>query len=150
MIPEQIRQAQPDDIDDIMIIWRDSVLASHSFFSEEDMNTFTPGFREYVQKQYAHIWVWEAETILGFIGIEDAMILTLFIRPSHFRQGIGRKLIHFGMNHCAATRVSVYESNTRAVLFYQQLGFVVASRTEQDGDGRELPMLEMVLLAQKP
>jgi len=145
MTPGHIRQALLQDIDDVVSIWRASVLASHSFFSAEDVNSFTPGFYEYLQKQHANIWVWEEEEIQGFIGIEDTMILTLFVRPSHFRQGIGRKLIHFGVQACDATRVSVYESNTRAVLFYKDLGFEIESRKEQDGDGRALPMLKMVL-----
>ncbi|RDV12574.1 GNAT family N-acetyltransferase [Pontibacter diazotrophicus] len=49
------------------------------------------------------------------------------------------------MADCVAMEVDVNEQNTKAVEFYQKLGFETYERTAQDDQGKDYPLLRMKL-----
>ena len=67
----------------------------------------------------------------------------LFVSPTHFGIGIGRKLVEYGIDNLAIERVTVNEQNPDAIGFYEHLGFRRYLRTECDTEGRPFPLIFM-------
>lgn len=87
----------------------------------------------------------ESDYVVGFIGIEKAMIEMLFINPMFRGQGIGTILLDYAIQKYNPTFVDVNEQNKQAVGFYEQYGFIVTGRSETDAMGDPFPILHMQL-----
>ncbi len=87
----------------------------------------------------------ESDYVVGFIGIEKAMIEMLFINPVFRGQGIGTTLLDYAIQKYNPTFVDVNEQNKQAVVFYEQYGFIVTGRSETDAMGDPFPILHMQL-----
>ena len=79
--------------------------------------------------------------IVGFIiceaTIDDISIIAIAIRPDRWREGIGAELLKSVMSgHHAKTREEIYcavrEYNTRAHLFFKEMGFLCLLIAEDD------------------
>jgi len=127
-------------------IWQASVTASHHFISQSYINELRPLILEHyfdaVQLQCA---INTSGEILGFIGTSEGNIEMLFILPEFFGKGIGSLLTQHAISEFGITKVDVNEQNSNALGFYQQMGFIVKSRSELDGQGKPLPLLHMSL-----
>jgi ribosomal protein S18 acetylase RimI-like enzyme len=81
---------------------------------------------------HRHLWVAESET--GIVGMclarkEDEVrhIQALYVLPDEQGQGIGRRLMQMALEWLGADRpvtLGVATYNTRAIAFYERLGFV--------------------------
>lgn len=86
-------EERPDElIDQLVEIWNASVRASHNFLAERDINEI----RECLPDMFANIphlivAINEDGTPAAFMGVEDGMLEMLFVSPTHFRVGIGRR-----------------------------------------------------------
>src|SRR5262245_36470615 len=142
-----IRRATPTDGEALFDIWQRSVRATHTFVSEEDMQSFIPLVRDYVSSSEAELWVLCSElgAILGFMGMTGSKIDSLFLAPEHHRQGHGRRLVQHARELRGELTVDVNEQNTAACRFYETCGFVVEGRSELDDTGRPYPLLHMRL-----
>ena len=81
---------------------------------------------------------------VGFMGLAEDDISALFLEPSCRGQGGGRRLVaHAQRLRGGSLTVDVNEQNPAARGFYEALGFVVVSRSPDDGDGRPFPLLHM-------
>jgi GNAT superfamily N-acetyltransferase len=104
-----------------------------------DVNTPEAYQRRQAQAQRAinanphrHLWVAESETgIVGFCLVrkEEAghHITALYVLPDYQGQGIGKRLMQTALAWLGADRpvtLGVATYNTRAIAFYEQLGFV--------------------------
>lgn len=69
----------------------------------------------------------------------------LFLSPTHFGKGLGKKLMLFAMTELSADKVDVNEQNEGATGFYKKLGFKVYDRSEKDDQGNDYPILRMKL-----
>ncbi len=75
----------------------------------------------------------------GFAYLRDAATLVvsrLYVRPSHQRQGIGRRLLAaLGARHAEAAtlRLFVAAANARGVSFWRREGFTEVSRGAEEG-----------------
>lgn len=67
----------------------------------------------------------------------------LFVAPQYIGQGIGRKLVEYGIEKYQVNEVTVNEQNPKAVGFYEHLGFKTYKRTDLDEQGRPFPLLYM-------
>ena len=76
-------------------------------------------------------------------AIVNAKVEMLFIHPARRSQGIGRRLLTYGVTALGATKLDVNEQNPQAVGFYRRMGFEVAGRSELDGTGKPFPLLHM-------
>lgn len=83
--------------------------------------------------------------ITGFIGVVNKKIEMLFIAPDYQGQGIGKKLLSYGIDGLGATAVDVNEQNIQAVGFYKHAGFAVTGRSATDGCGKPFPLLHLQL-----
>lgn len=138
-------EERPDElIDQLVEIWNASVRASHNFLAERDINEI----RECLPDMFANIphlivAINEDGTPAAFMGVEDGMLEMLFVSPTHFRVGIGRRLVEYGIDNLGIERVTVNEQNPDAIGFYEHLGFRRYHRTEYDTEGRPFPLIFM-------
>src|SRR5262245_49232326 len=66
-----IRRAIPTDRGVLVDIWLRSVRATHTFLSEEDMQSLLPPTRDYLTSDGPELWILctEAGVVVGFMGM---------------------------------------------------------------------------------
>jgi putative acetyltransferase len=144
-----IRRAIPTDCDVLVDIWLRSVRATHTFLSEEDVQSLLPLVRDYLASSEPEFWVLCSEdgTVMGFMGMSGSKMDALFLAPEFHRRGGGRRLVQHAQAMKGDLTVDVNEQNPAACRFYQACGFVVEGWSEVDGTGRPFPLLHMRLAA---
>lgn len=141
----EIRKYEESDRLAVLLVWEQSVLATHQFLTPKDFDAI----KSIVQQLQLgdlnlHCLVVDNK-ITGFISIIDYKIEMLFLAPDHIGRGLGKELLRFALQQYGASRVDVNEQNTPAVHFYLKSGFVVIERTAQDDLGFDYPLLKMQL-----
>lgn len=131
---------------ELVACWRASVEATHTFLAPDDIERIAAYVPDAIAS-VAHLAVCrdESNQIVGFIGIDGAMIEMLFIQPSRRGQGLGTHLLDHATSEHGATLVDVNEQNEQAVGFYEHYGFQVFGRSETDAMGDPFPILHMRL-----
>ncbi len=81
----------------------------------------------------------------GFAGTAGADLAMLFVDAPHRGRGVGGALLEHAITEQGVRTVDVNEQNEQAVAFYAGKGFVVAGRSERDGEGRPYPLLHLAL-----
>lgn len=142
-----IRKSIPVDAPALTAIWRESVLATHDFLSREDFNEI----ETLVGEQYlpnVEVWVIEDDgKPVGFMGMTESNIDSLFISPDQRGKGIGKHMIAHVKALVGTLTVDVNEQNVQGAGFYRHMGFVETDRSETDDQGRPYPLLHMRLEA---
>lgn len=132
-----------DLLEKLTALWRRSVSETHTFLTDKDIAEI----EDYVPqalKEVEHLVVAQNNgDYLGFMGIEKRRLEMLFLLPQFIGQGVGRKLIEFGIEKYQINEVTVNEQNPNAIGFYEHLGFKTYIRTETDEQGRPFPLLYM-------
>lgn len=138
-----IRAAEPSDAERLLAIWLASVRATHTFLSEQDIQTLFPIVRDHALPAL-EVWVLiEDDVIIGFAGLSDNKLEALFLHPDHFGKGGGRLLVEHARRLKGPLLVDVNEKNPGAVRFYESIGFEVVGRSETDDGGRPFPLFHM-------
>ncbi|MFA5488623.1 MAG: acetyltransferase [Candidimonas sp.] len=140
----KIRKGQPEDHQTLLVIWEQSVRASHDFLSEQDIQALLPIVRDQALPGL-EVWVLcdEASAPIGFMGLNDNKLEALFISPTSFRQGGGKIMLEHSRRLKGQLEVDVNEQNPRAVGFYLSNGFLVAGRSPTDPQGLPFPLLHL-------
>lgn len=139
-----IRKIKETDYPRLIEIWESAVLNTHDFLKEEDFLYYKKQLPVYFQ--YVTLVGFEQEGILaGFMGIAEENLEMLFVDNDYRGTGIGKKLIAYATANLHVTKVDVNEQNTQAVGFYKYMGFKIVRRSELDGEGKEYPILHMLL-----
>jgi putative acetyltransferase len=130
----------------VVAVWEAAVRATHHFLTEADIQAIKP----LVWDELIHLETLSGVRdgdgqVVGFIGVEGVEIAALFIHPAWRGQGLGRRMLTYAVETLGAVEVEVNEQNEQAVGFYQRMGFEVAGRSEDDGQGRPFPLLRMRL-----
>jgi putative acetyltransferase len=131
--------------DQILSVWEKSVRATHDFLDLSDIDYFKKIVATIDFNNFQVFCLTQGEIVLGFIGISDNKIEMLFLSPECIGQGLGKKLILFGINQLKADKVDVNEQNLAAVKFYERFGFVPYDRSDKDSEGKNYPILKMKL-----
>lgn len=131
-------------INNLIEVWESAVIATHLFLSNEEIENI----KEYVPealKFVPNLLVAENEEgkPIGFMGIQEQSLEMLFISNENRGQGIGKKLIEYGIKNYSINEVAVNEQNPQAKGFYEKMGFEVYKRTELDEQGNPYPLLYM-------
>ena len=135
----------------LLDIWLRSVRATHTFLSEEDIQSMLPLVRDHVLKEFEiSVLVTDEGSIVGFLGLSGNKMEALFLAPEFFRRGGGRLLVEHARELKGALLVDVNEQNTQALRFYESLGFFVESRSELDSEGQSFPILHMREIVAEP
>ena len=144
-----IRRALSTERDALVDIWLRSVRATHTFLSEEDIQSLLPATREYLTSDDPELWVLcsDSGAVMGFMGMSGSEIEALFLAPEFHRRGGGRRLVQHAQKLRGELIVDVNEQNPAAHRFYEACGFVVEGRSELDDAGRPFPVLHMRLSA---
>jgi putative acetyltransferase len=142
-----IRRATPADRGMLVDIWLRSVRATHTFLSEEDIQSLLPATRDYLTSGEPELWLLcsGSGVIMGFMGMSGSEIAALFLAPEFRGRGGGRRLVRHAQELRGELTVAVNEQNGAAHQFYEACGFVVESRSDDDDEGRPFPLLRMRL-----
>lgn len=139
-----IREIRVTDYPRLIEIWESAVLNTHDFLKEDDFLYYKKQLPVYFQ--HVTLLGFEKEGVLvGFMGIAEGNLEMLFVDNNYRGTGVGKKLITFAIANLQVTKVDVNEQNTQAVGFYEYMGFNIQGRSEQDGEGKEYPILHMQL-----
>ena len=122
-----IRSFENKDLDQVMSIWLQVNMESHSFIEADYWKNNYEMVREMIPK--AEVFVSEEnELISGFIGLTDTYIAGIFVRAAEQSKGVGTGLLHTVMKSRDNLRLNVYKKNMRAVSFYQHYGFQIKNQ----------------------
>ena len=130
-------------INELTIIWENSVRKSHIFLSEDDIIKLIPFVRVALAEIDNLLLSSSEKGIAGFMGIYENKIEMLFLSPEYFGKGIGKSLVVDAINRYNINKVDVNEQNSDAVGFYKHLGFETIERTQIDEQGNPFPILKM-------
>lgn len=123
-----VREYQDNDFDAVTILWRVSRekampefqrTKGHFFFEDQEY------FQDHILKENK-VWVVEGENRpVAFMAMKDEFIDQLYVHPDHWRQGIGKLLLHFAREmHPEHIWLYTLQSNTNGRAFYEKNGFV--------------------------
>ena len=132
------------DIAKLTDVWRASVVATHTFLSADEIAQIEP-FVPTALKNVQHLVtaIDDNDLFIAFMGVENNRLEMLFVAPQYIGQGIGSKLIEYGIEKYQINEVTVNEQNPKAVGFYEHLGFKTYKRTATDEQERPYPLLYM-------
>ena len=101
---------------ELVACWRASVEATHTFLTPDDIERIAAYVPDAIAS-VAHLAVCRDENgqVVGFIGVDGAMIEMLFIHPSLRSCGLGSLLLDHAVSEHGATLVDVNEQNGQAV-----------------------------------
>ena len=144
-----IRRAILTDGEVLLDVWLRSVRATHTFVSEENIQSMIPQVRGYLASSEPEFWVLcdDSGAIIGFMGMSGSKMESLFLAPEFHRRGGGRRLVRHAQALHGELTVDVNEKNSAACNFYRACGFVVEGRSELDEQGRPYPLLHLRLAA---
>lgn len=133
-------------INQLLIVWKNSVKETHLFLSKDKIENIEP----YVFQALNNIKHLIIETDdngdpIAFMGIEDNKLEMLFIAPDFREKGLGKKLLLYGIENYQVNELDVNEQNPQAKGFYEYMGFKIYKRDELDGQGNPYPILHMRL-----
>ena len=124
-----------DLIKELTALWRRSVSKTHTFLTGKDIDEIE-NYVPQALREVEHLVVAQNKNdYLGFMGIEKHRFEMLFLDPQYIGQGVGRKLIEYGIEKYQVGEVTVNEQNHHAVGFYEHLGFQTYKRTATDEQG---------------
>lgn len=148
----RIRRAVAADREILLDIWLRAVRATHTFLSEQDIQTLLPLVQGYLASCDAELWVLcsDGGVPIGFMGMSGSKMESLFLAPEYHRQGGGRLLVRYAQELHSELTTDVNEQSPAARQFYEACGFVVVGRSEHDGAGRPFLLLHMRLAARHP
>jgi putative acetyltransferase len=138
-----IRKIRPEEGDLAVAIWRASVEATHDFLLPGDLEKLDAKVRDFLP----HVPLWvatdEHDRPIGFMGLSEAHMDSLFIDPAWRGAGVGRALVEHALTFHSALATEVNEQNEQAVGFYQRMGFIPTGRSPTDEQGFAYPLIHL-------
>lgn len=138
-----------EDYDAIVSLWEASVGATHAFLRERDRIHIKQRMKSAYLPFVDLYGIRQGDRLVAFAGVGAKKIEMLFVDPSHFGQGYGKRLLRYAIDELGAVLVDVNEQNEGALAFYRHEGFRVMSRDEKDGQGWEYPTLHLEWAGEK-
>lgn len=128
-----IRTFRNKDLTAVMQIWLDTNIKAHDFIPKEYWTDNYAMVRDIVPQ--AEIYVYEDDDtnqIDGFLGLTGNYIAGIFVRETVQSRGIGKQLLNYAKEIKSTMSLSVYQKNTRAIIFYQREQFLIQSENIDD------------------
>ena len=125
-------------------VWEASVKATHLFLSAPEIDNI----KSYIPTalaEIAHLIIAKNDNghAIAFMGINGCKLEMLFLAPDYCKQGLGKRLLLYGIEHHQINEVTVNEQNPLAQGFYEHMGFRTYKRIEHDEQGAPYPLLYM-------
>lgn len=134
-----IRKFKETDINCIMKLWLETNIYAHNFIDEKYWQSNYEQVRQMMPE--ALIYVYEEDSIKGFIGLSGNYIAGLFVEANSQSKGIGKALLDYIKGINKELFLHVYKKNERAVRFYIREGFSVEGElTDINTNETELAM----------
>ncbi|MCI7150062.1 N-acetyltransferase [bacterium] len=131
-----IRRFENKDLDQVMSIWLQVNMESHSFIGADYWKDNYEMVKDMIPK--AEVLVSEENgQIRGFIGLIDTYIAGIFVRAAEQSKGVGTGLLQTVMKSRDNLRLNVYKKNMRAVSFYQHYGFQIINQGIDESTSEE-------------
>lgn len=106
-----IRRFEKKDLDQVMSIWLQVNMESHSFIEADYWKNNYEMVREMIPK--AEVFVSEENgQIRGFIGLIDTYIAGIFVRAAEQSKGVGTGLLHTVMKSRDSLQLNVSINNS--------------------------------------
>lgn len=142
----EVNERNEELIDELVDVWEDSVINTHTFLSLEEINSI----KEYVPdalKEIEHLVIAKSleDVIVAFMGVQATKLEMLFLRNNERGKGLGKELIKYGIEMYHLNEVTVNEQNPSAKGFYEHMGFETYKRSAVDEQGNNYPILYMKL-----
>ncbi len=111
----EVNERTEELLNDLLEVWEDSVKATHTFLSTEEIEII----KEYVPealKNIKHLIIKENGNSIpiAFMGIENQKLEMLFIKNSERKKGLGKKLLIYGIEKYNINELTVNEQNLNA------------------------------------
>lgn len=137
----RIRKIRPEEGDRVVTIWRASVEATHDFLLPGDLDKLHALVRIFLPQ--APLWVAtdDEDRPIGFLGLSEARMDSLFIDPAWRGVGVGRALVEHALSFYSVLTTEVNEQNGQAIEFYRRMGFVPTWRSPTDDNGFPYPLV---------
>ncbi|TKG93636.1 GNAT family N-acetyltransferase [Puteibacter caeruleilacunae] len=141
----ELRRLHTEDNSTVIEIWNNAIRSTHHFLAEEDIRILEKKTLVDLLDRINIFGICNSNNqILGFIGLLNSTIEMLFINPDSFGKGIGTRLLNYAVNVEGASKLEVYEVNTKAITLYESFGFKIVSRNPVDEIlGKPFPILTM-------
>ena len=128
-------------------LWEASVRATHHFLAEGEVERLRPCVEEGLMTVPALAVAYVGGEPVGFVGAADAKVEMLFVAPTYFGRGVGKRLLDWAVDTQRCRYIDVNEQNERAAAICEHWGFWVCGWTETDAQGNQYPILRMRLEA---
>ena len=140
----EIKERNELILQNLLMIWEDSVKATHLFLSNNEINNI----KKYVLPALENVPVLlgvknKDDELVGFMGIGNNVLEMLFLSNKSRGQGIGRIFLDYGIRKYLINELTVNEQNISARKFYENMEFEVYKRTQLDEQGNPYPLLYM-------
>ena len=152
-VSPHLRRADPEDAPAVAeLFWRVRSESVPSIPMMVHPRASVDPFVRDVLLQHFEVWVAEEDgRLVGFMALMPPGVLGhLYIATAHTGQGLGRRFVAVAKRRFPeGLELWTFESNARAVRFYERHGFARVERT--DGDNEEAaPDVRMVWRPQHP
>lgn len=142
----EIKDRTTSLLEQLLVVWENSVKATHLFLSESEIENI----KKYVPqalKEIPYLIIVENgnQIPVGFMGIVEQHLEMLFISHEERGKGLGKELLKYGIEKYSVNDLAVNEQNPLAKGFYGHMGFEIYKRTECDEQGNPYPLLYMKL-----
>jgi putative acetyltransferase len=140
----RFRPSSASDLDRLYDVWFESVVATHDFLEKSDLNDISVQVRDhYLPNSSLLVAVDNRDQVVGFMGMNGHEVESLFLDPACHRRGLGRAFIEQALAQSTHLEVGVNAQNSKAVAFYEAVGFAPFASSPTDDDGRPYPILRM-------
>ncbi|RYD98734.1 MAG: GNAT family N-acetyltransferase [Sphingobacteriales bacterium] len=139
-----IRPATAVDYPAIMAIWESAVSATHHFLDPAHFDLFKTLIPETFLPQLDVFAVDDEQgKMQAFFSVSADNLEMLFVDDAVRGNGIGKQVIAYVLDQLKVNKVDVNEQNSQAVGFYLKMGYQQIGRSEQDGMGKDYPLLHL-------
>ncbi|UIR57384.1 N-acetyltransferase [Sphingobacterium sp. SRCM116780] len=131
-----IREAQQEDIDQLVNIWYEASIVAHDFIPE----SYWKENKQLMSDHYlpaSEVYVaTDGQIRVGFIALVEDDIAAIFVLPAYQGQGKGSLLLNHAKKLRDRLLLKVYKKNLSSVGFYQAQGFTIIDESidEQTGE----------------
>ena len=125
---ETLKQPTDSQLDQLMAIWLAGNLAGHPFVKADYWRKQVPAVRAALPATRLLVAT-EADTIIGFLGLQGNYIAGIFVAATARKHGVGTALLHAAKAQQPKLQLDVYIANRSAVAFYHHSDFQVHTQT---------------------
>jgi putative acetyltransferase len=139
-----LRDASPDDLEDVLRVWRRAVEATHDFLGQADVDGFEVQLRRELPRLVLRLATDPGDgSVVGFLTARGGEVDGLFVDPSVHGRGAGTALLEEVAAHHPILTLDVNEQNPAAREWYRRRGFVEVGRSATDADGKPFPIIHL-------